>query len=145
MNRDNFQDLHLEHSAEEQHIRLISEGGSSLIRSPKPVCIDSIQVTQTCTTESQHPSYRSGAGACAIFSQSVNALFSIPCEHAQELDQGVVPEVLRARFVQQGIPLSPSPQVQVRRPGRIWYICEQYCRFSVRKLAAHLTVYRDTE
>jgi hypothetical protein len=145
MSRENFQDLHLENPQEEQHIRLISEGGSSLIRSPKPVCIDSIQVSQTCTTESHHAGYRSATGACTMFSQSANALFSVPCEHAQELDEGLLPAVLRARFVQHGVALTDAAQVTIQMPGRIWYICQQNCRYSVRKLAAHLTVYRDTE
>jgi hypothetical protein len=145
MSRENFQDLHLENSAEEQHIRLISEGGTSLIRSPKPVCIDSIQISQTCTTESHHATYRSVTGACTMFSPSDNVLFSIPSEHAQELDQGLLPAVLRSRFAQQGIPLPESAEVRVHRPGRIWYISDQQRRFPVRKLAAHLTIYRDSE
>lgn len=145
MSRDPFHDLHHEKYADSRHIRLISEGGSSPARTPGPVCIDSIQVTQTCTTESQHTVYRSATGACTMFSTPDNSLFSIPSEHVAELDQGLLPAVLRARFHQQGAPLSGSVQVNVEHAGRIWFISDQHGKYSIRKLAANLTVYRDAQ
>lgn len=145
MSRDSLHDVHHENTVDPQHIRLISEGGTSAVRSPRPVCIDSIQVSQTCTTESHHAVYRSGTGACTMFSPSDNALFSIPSELAQELDRGQLPTVLLSRFAQQGIPLSACAEIRIQRSGRIWYISDRGSRYSVRKLAAHLTVYRDSE
>ena len=143
MNRDVFNDLHYDKAADSRHIRLISEGGSSLARNPEPVCIDSIHITQTCTTESQHTVYRSATGPCTMFASPDNSLFSVPSEHARELDQGVVPAVLRTRFEQQGFPLSDSVRVEVQHAGRIWSISDADKNYSVRKLAAHLTVYRE--
>jgi hypothetical protein len=143
MSKDPFHDLHHEIAPDTRHIRLISEGGTSLTRSPEPSCIDSIQVSHTCTTESQHTVYRSATGACTIFSSQDNSLFSIPSELAQELDENRLPAVLRARFEQQRLPLSDAAEISVQHPGRIWFITDQEKRYSVRKLAAHLTVYRD--
>ncbi|HBG07515.1 MAG: hypothetical protein A2075_03780 [Geobacteraceae bacterium GWC2_58_44] len=140
MSRVPFHDLHRE-KAMTPHIRLISEGGNSLARSPGPICIDSIQVTQTCTTESQHMVYRSATGACTMFSSPDNSLFSVPSEHALELDRGLLPAVLRTRFEQQRIPLSDTACVRVEHPGRIWYLTDRDRNYSIRKLAANLTVY----
>lgn len=143
MSRDRFHDLHHENAPYTQHIRLISEGGSSLARSPGPICIDSIQVSQTCTMESQHTVYRSATGACALFSSPDTSLFSVPSEFAQELDQGLVPTLLRIRLTQQGLPLGEGAQVDVKIAGSIWFICDQERKYPVRKLASHLTIYRD--
>jgi len=143
MSRDRFQDLHREKAAGPEHIRLISEGGHSLARSPRPICIDSIQVTQSCTTESQHIVYRSVTGACTMLSSPNHALFSFSLENAGDLDRGVLPAVLRARFEQQRMPLSDSACLSVQRPGRIWFLTDLGRRYSIRKLAAYLTVFRE--
>jgi hypothetical protein len=143
MSRDRFHDLHQEKAGDSDHIRLISEGGNSRSRSPTPSCIDSIQVTQNCTTESQHTVYRSATGACTMFSAPDNSLFSVPEEHAQELDLGKVPVVLRTRLKQQGLPLAEAAEVKVLHPGRIWYISDRHKTYSVRKLASHFTVFED--
>ena len=145
MSKNPFHDLHHEKAGDLRHIRLISEGGSSLPRSPGPACIDSIQVSQTCTTESQHTVYRSATGACTMFSTPDNSLFSVPTEHAHELNQGLLPAVLLSRFEQQGIALSVSARVNVHQADRIWFISDQDSRYSIRKLASHLTVYRDSQ
>ena len=145
MSKDPFHDLHHEKVGDLRHIRLISEGGSSPARSPGPACIDSIQVSQTCTTESQHTVYRSATGACTMFSSPDHSLFSVSTEHARELNQGLLPGVLRSRFEQQGIALSDSARVEVQQAGRIWFISDQDSSYSVRKLASHLTVFRDSQ
>lgn len=142
MSRCTFHDLHHEKASDTQHIRLISEGGCSLSRSPGPICIDSIQVSQTCTTESQHTVFRSSA--CSMLAGSGNALFSIPAEHAPELDQGVIPEVLRTRLAQQGIIVSGDAVVTVQHEGRLWLLTDQGQNFSVRRLSAHLAVFKES-
>lgn len=144
MSRDTFHDLHVEKPVDSDHIRLISEGGSSPVKSPRPVCIDSIQVSQTCTTESHHATYRSATGACAIFSGADNLLFSVPAEHAQELDQCRLPAVLQNRLSQHGIAVSEGAKVFAEVKGKIWYVIDHERRFCVRKVAAHLTVFRET-
>lgn len=140
MSRDRFDGLHRQNGAGPEHIRLISEGGA-LSRSPRPLCIDSIQVTQTCTTESQHTAYRSTAPR-TIFSVPDNSLFSIPSEHAEELDGGSLPGVLRTRFEQQRTALSDTTALIVQIPGRIWLLLDQGNRYFIRKVAHQLTVFR---
>jgi hypothetical protein len=139
-----FHDLHRNRN-HTRHVRLISEGGNTISRSPGPVCIDTIQVAQTCTTESHHAHYRTTAGACSMFTLPDNSLFSIPCEHALELDNGSLPAVLRSRFEQRGLALSDSATIEVRHSGRIWFISDQGRKYSVRKLAARLTVFTDPQ
>lgn len=144
MSRDTFHDLHHEHTADAQHIRLISEGGNSP-HSPRPVCIDSIHVSDTCTTESQHPLYRSSTCAHRVLYPLDNALFSIPAEHADKLDGGLIPVVLAKRFAQQGIPLSDAAHLSVHRSGRTWHILDEGVRYSIRRLGSQLTVYGESE
>jgi hypothetical protein len=138
MSSDAFHDFHRERSTTPEHIRLISEGGSSLARSPGPICIDSIQVTQTCTTESQHMVYRSTSGSNNL---PDNPLFSAPAEYAMELDKGLLPAVLHSRFKQQNQPLSESAYVSVHNPGRIWVITDRDRKYSIRNLQSRLTIY----
>jgi hypothetical protein len=138
MSSDAFHDFHRERSTTPEHIRLISEGGSSLARSPGPLCIDSIQVTQTCTTESQHMVYRSTTGS---YNLPDNSLFSAPAEYAVELDRGLLPEVLHSRFQQQNQTLSENACVTVHNPGRIWVITDRDRKYSIRNLQSRLTIY----
>lgn len=138
MSSDAFHDFHRERSTTPEHIRLISEGGSSLARSPGPLCIDSIQVTQTCTTESQHVVYRSTSGS---YNMPDNSLFSAPAEYSMELDKGLLPAVLHSRFKQQNQPLSESAYLTVHNPGRIWVITDRDRKYSIRHLQSRLTIY----
>ncbi|HBA88050.1 MAG TPA: hypothetical protein DCZ75_08700 [Geobacter sp.] len=121
-------------------MRVISEGGGSLARSPRPVCIDSIQATQTCTTESQHALYRSPT-ACSSAATADNLLFSVPVAHAEELDHQLIPDLLRHRLERRGDRLGTLAQVEVRDPGRLWCICDEGRSYSIRKLTARLAVY----
>ena len=113
--KDPFHDLHHQDGAT-SHIRLISEGGSSHARSPELVCIDSIQATHSCTTESQHTVYRS-ATACSMVVPPENAICCLAVEHALELDQELIPDVLRHRLTQLGSRLSIGAQVSARHPA----------------------------
>jgi len=140
MSRDPFHDLHHKEPGATPHIRLISEGGSSFARTPMPVCIDSIQVAQTCTTESQHTVYHP-ATACTMVAPQDNSLFCIPLEHAVELDKELIPDVLRHRLEQLGSRLTSSAQVSVRDAGRLWRISDQGRTYSVRRLVVRLAVY----
>jgi len=139
MSRDPFHDLHHKEAAATSHIRLISEGGSSFARTPAPTCIDSIQVSQTCTTESQHTVY--SATACTIVAPRDNSLFCLPLDHAAELDAGSIPGVLRHRLEQLGSRLTSTAQISVRDAGRLWQIRDQGRSYSVRRLALRLAVY----
>lgn len=133
-------DLHHEKAADVKHIRLISEGGNSFAKSPEPVCIDSIQVNQTCTTESQHTIYPGN-----LASPHDNSLFSLPPKHALELDRCFIPAELRMRFKQQGITLSESARVVVHQAGSGWSISDLESQYTVRKLSAQLNVYRSAQ
>lgn len=141
MSRDRFLDLQHQETAGPEHIRLISEGGNSFARSPRPLCIDSIQVTQTCTTESRHLVYPSGAGACNMFPPPDTSIFSVPAEHAELLDQGSLPDLLRARFCQQQTQLSESACLVIQHPGRLWFLIDNGRKYSIRKLSAQLAVF----
>jgi hypothetical protein len=138
-----FRDVHHEKSTDQLHIRLISEGGSSVVGTPGPVCIESIQVTQTCTSESQHTVYRSATGACTMFSSPDTSLFSLPSSNAVDLDDASIPHILLTRFDQQGVPLSAEARIIVKHTGKIWAVSDQGRTYTIRKLAESLTVYRD--
>ena len=145
MSPNPFQDLQCQEAGHALHIRLISEGGNSLARSPAAIGIDSIQISHTCTSESPHMACHSITGACSLFSLPDNSLFSVPGEQALQLDQGLIPALLRCRFQQQGIRLSDGARVEVQHPGRIWLINDQERKYAVRKLLARLTIYRDSK
>jgi|GEM_PF-3202543 len=145
MSRHPFDDRLHAKAADADDIRLISEGGCSPTKSPGPVCIDSIQVTHNCTTESQHTSYRSATGACTMFAAPDTSIFSVSPEHASELDKGAIPDVIRTRFEQHGVPLSDRARVSVQQLRKIWVISDQDDRYSIRKLAQNLTVYREPQ
>jgi len=140
MSRDPFHDLHHKEAGTSPHIRLISEGGNCLAKSPIPVCIDSIQATQTCTTESQHTVYCSAAACTTTVAPHYHALLCVPSWHAAELDKELIPDVLRHRLEQLGNHLTPAAQVKVRHAGRLWYISDQSRHYTVRRLAASLSV-----
>lgn len=139
--RDPFNDLHHNECGASSHIRLISEGGSSHAGSPQVVCIDSIQATHTCTTESQHTVYRS-ATACSVAAPRETSLCWVQAALAGELDQGVIPRVLRHRLQLAGVPLlAAAARVNVRAPGRLWYISDEGRTFTLRRIAARIAVY----
>ena len=140
--RDPFHDLHHQEAGATSHIRLISEGGSSHARSPEMVCIDSIQATHPYPSETQHTVYRS-ATASSMAPPEENSICCLAAEHAHELDQELIPDVLRHRLERLGSRLTPGARVSVRHPGRIWRINDQGCAYSVRMLAARIAVYRD--
>lgn len=142
--RDPFHDLHHQEGTITSHIRLISEGGNSHAVNAELVCIDSIHATQTCTTESQHSGYRS-ATACNAASPLEISLCSIGVEHAQELDDRLIPEVLRQRLERLGTILGEGALVSVRHPGRLWSLKAAERRFSVRRLASLIAVYPEPE
>lgn len=142
--RDPFHDLHHQEATITSHIRLISEGGSSHAGSTELVCIDSIHATQTCTTESQHTGYRS-ATACNAATPLEISLCCIGVEHTQELDDQLIPDVLRQRLERLGHPLGAGASVSVRHPGRLWSLKAAERSFSVRRLAARIAVYPEPE
>lgn len=143
MSRDPFHDFLREKVSGSCQVCLLSEGGSSLARTPGPLCSDWIQVNPTCTVQSHHIAYRCTAGACTLFSSPDNSLFSVPCGVAAELDSFSIPAVLRARFEQRGVPLSEGARLEVLQAGRSWLITDEHSRYSVRRSAARLAVYTD--
>ena len=141
MSKEPFHDLHHEKVSDCGQIGLISEGGSSLARTPGHLCINSIQTSHTCTMEPRHCCT---AGACTLYSSPDNSLFSVPCGLAAELDSGSIPAVLRSRFAQRGIPLSEGARLEVQHTDRIWLIMDGDSKYSIKKLAARLAIYRDS-
>jgi hypothetical protein len=145
MRRHPFNDHFHDKREDASHIRLISEGGSSS-KSPCPVCIDSIQVAHSCTTESQHMVYRSSTGACSMFCAAPAAsLFSVSPECAQELKKGSIPEVLRIAFQQRGMPLSDQAACVAMQNDRNWLINDRDARYSIKKIGGELLVYREPD
>jgi hypothetical protein len=142
MNRNPFHDLQRKRPGHSRHVRLISEGGNSLAKSPLPLCIDSIQASQACTTESHHLPYRATTGAYSMFSLP-DSLFSVPLEDAKLLDQGLIPELITSRCQQRGISLSSAARVDVHHAGRVWYLRDQERSYTIRRLPSRLTVYLD--
>lgn len=140
--RDPFHDLRHADTGASSHIRLISEGGSTHARSPELVCIDSIQATQTCTTEAHHTVYRAQA-ACSISLPGEAPICTVSAGHAGDLDREQVPEVLRQRLERLGHGLTPAARVSQRTPGRLWCISDQDRCYSVRKMASRIAIFSE--
>ncbi|MBU5638450.1 hypothetical protein KOM00_17120 [Geomonas sp. Red69] len=139
--KDPFHDLHHHETGSTSHIRLISEGGSSHARSPELVCIDSIQATQNCTTEAQHTVFPAAVGPGPVLPES--PVCTLPPEHAEALDRGILPPLLRQRLQLLSLPLSPAAAVSVKDPGKLWQIADETSSYSVRSIAARLAVYAE--
>ena len=103
------------------------------------VCIDSIQATQNCTTETQHSVFPATVGAGPVLPDS--AVCTLPQEHAEELDREVLPALLRQRLQLLHLPLSPTAAVSVRDRGRQWQVADESCSYSVRLAGARIAVY----
>jgi hypothetical protein len=146
MRRHPFNDHFHDKAEDANHIRLISEGGGSFAKSPCPVCIDSIQVAHSCTTESLHMVYRSSTGACSMFCAApAVSLFSVSSDCVRELEQGCIPDALRIGFQQRGIALSDQAGSETVQNGRNWLINDRGARYSIKKIEAELQVYREPE
>ncbi|WP_224959278.1 hypothetical protein [Geomonas subterranea] len=137
--RDPFHDLHHHETGGSSHIRLISEGGSSHARSPELVCIDSIQATQNCTTEAQHTVFPAAVAAGTAPPES--SICTLPPDHAEELDRGILPPLLRQRLLLLGLSLSPAATVSVKEPGKLWLVADETRSYPVRLIAARIAVY----
>ncbi|MBU5611809.1 hypothetical protein [Geomonas azotofigens] len=137
--RDPFHDLHHHETGGTSHIRLISEGGTSHARTPELVCIDSIQATQSCTTEAQHTVFPAAVGPGAAPADTL--VCTLPPEHAEELNRAIVPALLRQRLQLLNLPLSPAATVSVREPGKLWLVSDGTRSYSVRLIAARIAVY----
>lgn len=138
--RDPFHDLHHHETGSTSHIRLISEGGRSHARSPELVCIDSIQATQSCTSEAQHTVYPANAQTSA---PPEPPLCSLPAEHASALDAEALPPLLRQRLQLLGVLLPPGLCVTVQDPGRLWHFESGGRSYSARRVAGRIAVYPD--
>jgi len=142
MRRYPCHDLFRDNSHHADHIRLVSEGGSSLASSRVPIGIDVVPAILNGSSEPRHSLCHNVTVACPMLSAPDCYLFSVSAELARELDQGCLPGVLRVRFEQQGVPLTDQARVQVERAERYWTIDDRDGRFSVRKRARSLIVYQ---
>ncbi|QWV93324.1 hypothetical protein KP004_19500 [Geomonas oryzisoli] len=140
--KDPFHDLHHHETGSTSHIRLISEGGNSHARSPDLVCIDSIQATQNCTTETQHTVYPATVGTGSVLPES--PVCTLPPEHTEELDREILPALLRQRLQLLSLPLTPAAAVSVKERGRLWQIADEGCAYSVRLVAARIAIYAES-
>ena len=128
-----------------QHFKLISEGGGYRNGSPGPLsCNDALWAVRDCTTESQKDIWRRAQG-CATVPSDDQFMFTLPLEHAPDLDQGVIPESLRHGFKDQGVALSKTAELSIQHAGKIWLITDKEHKYSVRMLPTHLFVYTESK
>jgi len=71
-------------------------------------------------------------------------VFSLPLEHADDLDRGILPEAVLREFSAKGSPLSRAARLRVQRSGRVWFIVDLDKKYSVRMVPTGLLVYSET-
>lgn len=139
--RDPFHDLHHHETGSTSHIRLISEGGGPHAHTPEPACIDSIQATQSCTTEAQHQVYPSAVRPGAEVPES--PVCTLAAEHGYALDREVLPSILRQRLQLLNLRLGHDAKVTVREAGKQWQVADEASGYTLRMVAGRVAVYAD--
>jgi hypothetical protein len=134
------------HSQKYHHFKVVSEGGSYLAESPggTPACQSQQQIFMQCQSPTMTREFANFmSGSYTTLPPSDRFLFSLPLEHAPELDQGHIPESLRQEFKSKGIPLSPTTRLNVMHVGKIWFITDKERRYYVRMVPTMLYVYTE--
>ena len=140
MYRNSFQDEPLRRTCQSRIIQLIADGGNTLAGSLAPICIDTNQLTQSYTSEPHHLVERATSSSCSKIILPANTFFSVPFEHALELDEGLIPAVVRSRFAQRGCQLADDARVVVLRSSKSWVIQDRDTTYPVKKCSAALAI-----
>ena len=130
-----------------QHFKLVSDGGHYLAAEGDGVakCFDSIQRRGGCISEAQLSRLQAlmGTGSFSTLPANDQFLFSLPLEHASELDKGIIPKSLQEEFKRIGMPLTDTARLTVIHVGKIWLLTDMEKKYSIRMLPNNLMVYTE--
>ncbi|GFO62226.1 hypothetical protein M1B72_00240 [Geomonas paludis] len=125
-----------------RHLKLVSEGdGDPAARRAQSWSPD--QIVASCITSQQMENFRAYNNVCMTLPTNDMYAFSLPLEHAGELDQGEIPQAVRQQFDSHGSALSPTARITVQQSGRVWFIIDLDRKYSVRMVPTGLLVYSE--
>lgn len=124
------------------HVKLVSEGGGEAV-AQRAQCWSPDQIVASCITPQQMENFRAYNNVCMTLPTNDMYVFSLPLEHAGELDQGVIPPAVQREFEAQGEPLSMAARLTVQHSGRVWFIVDLDRKYSVRMVPTGLLVYSE--
>lgn len=125
-----------------RHLKLVSEGGGEA-ETQRAKSWSPDQIVASCITSQQMENFRAYNNVCMTLPTNDMYVFSLPLEHAGDLDQGVIPEAVLHEFEAKDSPLSPAARLNVQHPGRVWFIVDLDRKYSVRMVPTGLLVYSE--
>ncbi|QWV93325.1 hypothetical protein KP004_19505 [Geomonas oryzisoli] len=128
--------------ADSKHLKLVSEGGGDA-STRRAQCWSPDQIVASCITSQQMENFRAYNNVCMTLPTNDMYVFSLPLEHAGELDQGEIPHAVRQEFETNGSTLSPAARVNVQQSGRVWFIIDLDRKYSIRMVPTGLLVYSE--
>lgn len=127
-----------------EHVKLVSEGGLGEAEAERAQCWSPDQIVASCITPQQMENFRAYNNVCMTLPTNDMYVFSLPLEHADDLDQGILPAAVLQEFAANGSPLSGSARLRVQHSGRVWFIVDLDRKYSVRMVPTGLLVYSET-
>lgn len=137
-------DSKIEGGSRRKHVTLVSEGGAGEAEAQRAQCWSPDQIVASCITPQQMENFRAYNNVCMTLPTNDMYIFSLPLEHAAELDRGAIPPAVLQEFEANGSPLSPWVRLNVQHPGKVWFIVDSGRKFSVRMVPTGLLVYSES-
>jgi len=135
-------EMKIEGGNQSKHVKLVSEGGGEA-ETRRAQCWSPDQIVASCITPQQMENFRAYNNVCMTLPTNDRYVFSLPLEHAGDLDQGVIPQAVRQEFEAQGSPLTAAARLSVQHCGRVWFIVDLDRKYSVRMVPTGLLVYSE--
>ena len=126
-----------------RHVKLVSEGGSGETETQRAQCWSPDQIVASCITPQQMENFRAYNNVCMTLPTNDMYVFSLPLEHAGDLDQGIIPKAMLEEFEANGSTLSGAARLNVQHIGRVWFIVDLDKKYSVRMVPTGLLVYSE--
>ncbi len=130
-------------SRSSSHVKLVSEGGAGESETQQAQCWSPDQIVASCITPQQMENFRAYNNVCMTLPTNDRYVFSVPLDHAADLDQGTIPETMLEEFEANGSPLSRAARLSVQHLGRVWFIVDLDKKYSVRMVPTGLLVYSE--
>ena len=127
-----------------RHVKLVSEGGAGESETRHAQGWSPDQIVASCITPQQMENFKAYNNVCMTLPTNDTYVFSVPLEHAGDLDQGIIPQAMLQEFKTNGAPLSEAARLNVQHLGRIWFIVDLNKKYSVRMVPTGLLVYSES-
>jgi hypothetical protein len=126
-----------------QHVKLVSEGSTAESEAKRSESWSPEQIVASCITPQQMENFRAYNNVCMTLPANDMYVFPLPLEHAQDLDQGMIPQEMLQQFEANGCPLSAEAGLKVQHAGKVWFIIDLDRKYSVRMVPTGLLVYSE--